>query len=150
MSDKLKAILGTAACMAVVIVAMLFFRAPQLADDILDPIGGEDMVRNRRISASYARELMERYPDAVVLDVRTDTEFETGHIPGAILLPDFEIKDRARDVLQDDDALILIYCRSGVRSRGAMGLLLSMGYVNVYDFGGINDWPYDIVTDGAH
>ena len=148
MNDKIKIILGTGACMLIILVAMAFFRLPQPTYEAFEyPTEGEDMVKNRRISPSYARDLMVRYPNATILDVRTESEFAAGHIPGAILLPDFEIKDRARDVLQDDDALILIYCRSGVRSRGAMSLLLSMGYVNVYDFGGINSWPYEVVTE---
>jgi len=112
--------------------------------DIDDTTGGEEMVRNRRISASYARELMKRYPNAIILDVRSESEFATGHIPDAILLPDFEIKDRARDILYNYNALILVYCRSGARSRAATSLLVSMGYKNVYDFGGINSWPYEV------
>jgi len=113
-------------------------------DDFDDLTGGEEMVRNRRISASYARELMKRYPNAIILDVRSESEFATGHIPGAILLPDFDIKDNAREVLYDYNALILVYCRSGARSRAATYLLVSMGYKNVYDFGGINAWPYEV------
>ena len=146
MSNNIKVILGTAACMVVVVVTMIFLGAPKAANDVTDP-GGEDMVRNRRISATYARELMERYPNAIILDVRTESEFAEGHIPGAILLPDFDIGEQAGSVLPDYDVLILVYCRSGVRSRGAMSLLLSMGYVNVYDFGGINSWPYEVVGD---
>ena len=81
---------------------------------------------------------------AIILDVRSASEFAYGHIPGAILLPDYDIKYSAEQILPDTDALILVYCRSGNRSRAATSLLLSMGYVNVYDFGGINTWPYDV------
>jgi len=108
-----------------------------------DTPGGEDMYRSRRISATQAREMMTRYPDAIILDVRSEREFATGHIPGAILLPDFEISDKASEILKDYYNLILVYCQSGNRSRGATSLLVSMGYVNVYDFGGINAWPYE-------
>ena len=104
--------------------------------------GGEDMYRNRRISASQAKELMARYPNAIILDVRTEQEFDLRHIPGAILLPDFDIQYSASSVLYDLNALILVYCQSGNRSRSAVSLLVSMGYKNVYDFGGINAWPY--------
>ena len=106
--------------------------------------GGDDMYRNRRITATQAKELMGRY-SAIILDVRSASEFAQGHIPGAILLPDYDIKDRADYVLTDTYALILVYCRSGNRSRAATSLLLSMGYENVYDFGGINAWPYEVV-----
>ncbi|MCL2285713.1 MAG: rhodanese-like domain-containing protein [Firmicutes bacterium] len=102
------------------------------------------MTRNRRISAAYTRELVKRYPKAVILDVRSESEYAAGHIPGAILLPDFEISGRANEVLCDYNALILVYCQSGARSRAATSLLVSMGYVNVYDFGGINSWPYEV------
>jgi len=104
--------------------------------------GGEDMYRNRRITATQAKELMARYPNAIILDVRTEREFALGHIPGAILLPDFDIGYSASSVLPDLNALILVYCQSGNRSRGATSQLISMGYKNVYDFGGINVWPY--------
>ena len=98
----------------------------------------------RRITASQARARMDAYPDAIILDVRTRQEFDTGHVPGAILLPDYAIEAQAPYVLPDKDAMILIYCRSGNRSASALRLLLEMGYTNVYDFGGINSWPYDI------
>ena len=100
--------------------------------------------RPRRITASQARARMQSYPDAIILDVRTQQEFDTGHIPGAILLPDYAIEAQAPYVLPDKDAMILIYCRSGNRSASAARLLVSMGYTNVYDFGGINSWPYEV------
>jgi len=99
---------------------------------------------NKRISASQARGVMQRYPNAIVLDVRSEREFADGHIPGAILLPDYDIPYMVESVIPDLNALILVYCRSGARSRNATELLVSMGYVNVYDFGGINSWPYEI------
>ena len=106
--------------------------------------GGEDMYRNRRITATQAKELMGRY-SAIILDVRSASEFARGHIQGAILLPDYDIKYSAENILTDTNELILVYCQSGNRSRAATSLLLSMGFVNVYDFGGINAWPYEIV-----
>ena len=108
-----------------------------------DSVGGDYMYRSRRISASDAKDLITRYPDAIILDVRTESEFQRRHIPGAILLPDFDIKYMAASVLPDYYALILVYCQSGNRSRSATNLLVSMGYKNVYDFGGINNWPYE-------
>ena len=96
-----------------------------------------------RLTPSQARAKMDAHPDAIILDVRTQDEFDTQRIPGAILLPDFEVEARAASVLPDRDALILIYCRSGRRSLNSANLLASMGYTNVYDFGGILDWPYE-------
>ncbi len=86
-------------------------------------------------------------PGAIVLDVRTQAEFDGGHLPGAWLIPDTEIAARAAADLPDKDALLLLYCRSGRRSANAAKELLALGYTQVYDFGGILDWPYEIVTE---
>lgn len=100
----------------------------------------------RKISAEQAKEMMDANPDAIILDVRTQQEFDEKHIEGALLLPDFELEEKAAAILQNKDDLILIYCRSGNRSRTAANTLLALGYTNVYDFGGIIDWPYDTVS----
>lgn len=81
----------------------------------------------------------------MILDVRTDEEYATGHIPGAILIPDYEIGKRAESELTDKSQWILVYCRSGRRSKNASAELASLGYTNIKEFGGINDWQYDIV-----
>ena len=83
--------------------------------------------------------------DAVILDVRTQEEYDEGHIENAILLPDYEIGMKAEGLLTDKNQTILVYCRTGVRSERASKALLSMGYTKVYDFGGIVDWTGDIV-----
>jgi rhodanese-related sulfurtransferase len=98
---------------------------------------------DRRITASQARTWIERYPTATILDVRSPQEYATGRIPGARLLPESDISARANYYLPDKNALILVYCRSGARAQSATQKLLAMGYTNVYDFGGIIDWPYD-------
>jgi rhodanese-related sulfurtransferase len=85
--------------------------------------------------------------NAVLLDVRTDSEFAERHIPGAFLLPDYDIGSKAAEVLPDKDALILVYCRTGKRSANAANELVGMGYTNVYDFGGIVDWPYETESE---
>ena len=100
----------------------------------------------RKISAEQAKEMMDANPDAIILDVRTQQEFDEKHIEGALLLLDFELEEKAAAILQNKDDLILIYCRSGNRSRTAANTLLALGYTNVYDFGGIIDWPYDTVS----
>ena len=84
--------------------------------------------------------------EIIILDVRTQQEYDAGHIEGAILLPNETIADTPPDALPNKDAEILIYCRSGNRSAQAAKKLVAMGYTNVYDFGGIIDWPYDVVT----
>jgi len=97
-----------------------------------------------RINAAEARKKMQENPNAVILDVRTTGEFVSGRIPGAILLPSDTVREMAKTVLPNKDALILVYCRSGIRSANAAYTLSSMGYTNVFDFGGILDWHYEI------
>lgn len=105
---------------------------------------GETAVEYIKISPQEAKNLMDSQ-DAIVVDVRTPSEYEQGHIEGSILVPENQIGSLATEMLPDKDALILVYCRSGNRSASASGKLISMGYTNVKDFGGINDWPYEIV-----
>ena len=97
-----------------------------------------------KITHEQAQEIMRDY-DVIILDVRTPDEFRSGHIENAVLLPLDELQDRALDVIGDTDTIVLIYCRSGRRSADAAWLLNSLGFVNVYDFGGILDWPGNIV-----
>ncbi|MCL1874195.1 MAG: rhodanese-like domain-containing protein [Clostridiales bacterium] len=99
-----------------------------------------------KITAKEAKEVMNRGEPYILLDVRTDEEYSDKRIEGAILIPDFEIGSRAGSELPDKDALILVYCRGGRRSANAANELVSLGYTNVYDIGGINDWPYDTVS----
>ena len=96
------------------------------------------------ISPEEAKVLMDTQEDYVILDVRTQEEFDAGHIPGAILIPNTEIADRAEQELPDKDQLLLVYCRSGNRSKQASQILVELGYTNIREFGGINDWPYEI------
>ena len=98
-----------------------------------------------KITAAEAKQKMAANPQAVVLDVRTAEEYREKHIPKAVLLPLAEVKEKAAVVLPDKNAEILVYCRSGNRSRQAGVLLAEMGYTSVYDFGGIQDWPYEVV-----
>ena len=97
-----------------------------------------------KIEPGIAKKMMEE-SSVIILDVRTSEEYNEGHIPGAILIPDYEILETAEEILKDKNQTILVYCRSGNRSRKAANNLLYLGYQNVYDFGGIIDWPYEIV-----
>ena len=96
------------------------------------------------ITAQEAKELMDGEEGYVILDVRTEEEYAQGHIPGAILIPDYEIEQKAEKILTDKDQMILVYCRSGRRSKNAAQTLLELGYTDIREFGGIIDWPYGI------
>lgn len=98
------------------------------------------------LTAGEAKIRLESNSSAILLDVRTQEEFDGGHIPGAVCLPNEEIS-ADMPVVFDRDAEILVYCRSGRRSAEAAEKLAAMGYTNVADFGGILDWPYETVTD---
>ncbi|HRX09568.1 MAG TPA: rhodanese-like domain-containing protein [Candidatus Limiplasma sp.] len=106
---------------------------------------GEDTAVYHKISAEEAKTVMDSEENIIVLDVREQSEYDTGHIPNATLLPVGEIAAKAATVLPDKSQKILVYCRSGNRSRTAANELVSQGYTQVYDFGGIIDWPYDVV-----
>ena len=100
-----------------------------------------------KITATEAKKMMDEDSTITILDVRSEEEFNTGHIKGAMLLPDSDILGKAEETLTDKSATILVYCRSGRRSALAAADLVELGYTNVYDFGGIIDWKYDIVTE---
>lgn len=96
------------------------------------------------ITAEEAKSIMDAQEGYVILDVRTQEEYDQGHIPGAIVIPDTEVKDKAEEMLPDKDQLILVYCRSGRRSKNAAQILAELGYTNIREFGGIIDWPYEV------
>jgi len=98
-----------------------------------------------QITATEAKALMDSEEDFIILDVRTDAEYAEGHIADAVLIPHEEITAKAEEVLLDKDQLILVYCRSGRRSKIAAEALVALGYTNVKEFGGIIDWPYEVV-----
>ena len=99
------------------------------------------------IGQDEAAERMTRDDGHVVVDVRRQDEYDTGHIPGAILIPNESIGSERPEALPDPEQIILIYCRSGNRSKQAAQKLADLGYTNVYEFGGIITWPGEIVTE---
>lgn len=99
----------------------------------------------QQISGVEAKKIMDIEKDYIIIDARTQEEFNEGHIENAILIPEYEIADRAENELKDKDQLILVYCRSGRRSKIAAQALVDLGYTNVKEFGGIIDWKYEIV-----
>ena len=100
----------------------------------------------RQIGMDEAIELMENESDYILLDVRTAAEFSEKHIPGAINVPNESIGSDELAELPDKEQLILVYCRSGNRSKHASEKLVKLGYTNIVEFGGINDWPGEAVS----
>ena len=98
----------------------------------------------QQITPGEAKRIMDSDEEHIILDTREQDEYNQGHIKGAILIPYTEIENKASDMLPDKDKLILVYCRSGRRSKIAAESLSKLGYTNVKEFGGIIDWQYDI------
>ena len=101
----------------------------------------------KQITQSEAKALMDNETNYIILDTREQYEFDEGHIAGAILIPYTEIESKAASALPDKEQLILVYCRSGRRSKIAAQSLADLGYTNVKEFGGIIDWEYGTVTN---
>ena len=96
------------------------------------------------ITAEEAKQIMDNEEGYIILDVRTQEEYNQGHISGVIVISHEEITEKAEEVLTDKDQLILVYCRSGRRSKIAAEALVELGYTNIKEFGGIIDWPYEV------
>ena len=97
----------------------------------------------QQITQEEAKEMMDTQ-EVIILDVREQDEYDSGHIPGAVLLPVGSIdEDTAAEVIPETDSTVLVYCRSGNRSKTASSTLADLGYTNIYEFGGINSWPYE-------
>ena len=110
---------------------------------------GQDKENDRgavyvNITAEEAKQIMDSQEGYIILDVRTQEEYDEGHIPGAIVISHEEIAEKAEEVLTDKNQLILVYCRSGRRSKIAAEALVELGYTNIKEFGGIIDWPYEV------
>ena len=97
-----------------------------------------------QITQEEAKQIMDTTNGYILLDTRTQEEYDQSHIPSALLIPHTEIAQRAADELPDKDQVILVYCRSGNRSKQASEVLAELGYTNVKEFGGINTWPYEL------
>ena len=106
--------------------------------------GKEQEAMYMNITAQEAKTIMDTEEGYVILDVREQDEYDAGHIPGAILIPYTQIEEKANEMLPDQDRLILVYCRSGRRSKIAAEALVELGYTNIKEFGGIIDWPYEV------
>ncbi|MBR5792515.1 MAG: rhodanese-like domain-containing protein [Ruminiclostridium sp.] len=121
---------------------------------LLSGCGGEGstqeetvVVTFQQISQEETKTIMSTNQEAVILDVRTQEEYDSGHIKGAVLLPvDAITEETAQEVIPTKDTQVLVYCRSGNRSVTASKALAQLGYTEVYEFGGINTWPYETET----
>ena len=113
---------------------------------LLTGCGGEKAPSYRQITPSEAAALMESESDYIILDVRTQAEYDQAHIPGAICVPNETIGTGEIPALPDKKQLILVYCRSGNRSKQAAQKLAEQGYTNIVEFGGILSWPGETVS----
>ncbi len=118
--------------------------AEYITEDITQSSTDVSLTYNQ-ISQEEAKRIMDSKTEFVIIDARTQSEFDEGHIRGAILIPEYEISERAENEIPDKDTLILVYCRSGRRSKIASEALVALGYTNVKEFGGIIDWQYETV-----
>ena len=110
---------------------------------VLTGCGGNTSDGYQQISQEEAKEMMDTQ-EVIILDVREQGEYDSGHIPGAVLLPVGSIDETtAAEVIPEKDSMVLVYCRSGNRSKTASSTLAELGYTNIYEFGGINTWPYE-------
>ena len=109
----------------------------------------QDELGYKQISMAEAIEIMDSEEGYVILDVRTAEEFQEKHIPGGINVPNEEIGTDSIEELPDKEQLILVYCRSGNRSKQASEKLVDLGYTNIVEFGGINDWTGETVSENS-
>lgn len=124
---------------ALVLILCLFVGCGQKESEIMNTY--------QQITAEEAKNIMDTESDYIIIDSRTEEEFAEGHINNAILIPEYEIAARAEKELPDKNQLILVYCRSGRRSKIASEELVKLGYTNVKEFGGIIDWPYETTSE---
>lgn len=140
----MKRILGSA--LVLVVLAALMVGCSQGEQTAEDATAAKVSAEYTQISQEKAQEMM-KSEDVVIVDVRTQEEYAQGHIPGAICIPNESIVDAQPEELPDLEQTILVYCRSGRRSKEAAQKLADMGYTNVYEFGGIIDWTGEVVTE---
>ena len=133
--------------LSLILIFLLITALTGCANQIMD---GPGMVNSyKQIDQETAKQMMGQDDGHVVVDVRTQEEYDAGHIPGALLIPNESIGTEPPEELPDRNQIILIYCRSGNRSKQAAQKLANMGYTSIYEFGGIITWPGEIVTAEA-
>lgn len=125
-------------------LTIIFFAIIVLLSGCTQP-NGSSADSYTQITQEEAKEMMKKDDSHIIVDVRRQDEYDEGHIPGAVLIPNESISDKQPEELPDLDQIILIYCRSGRRSKEASQKLADIGYTRVYEFGGINTWTGEIV-----
>ena len=113
----------------------------------LSLFGCSSKANYHQIDGQSALDMMNNETDYIIIDVRTESEYQQGHIKNAINIPNESIDESVSEILTDKDQLLLVYCRSGNRSKQASEKLAKLGYSNIYEFGGISDFPGEIVND---
>ncbi len=134
-------------CFLLLAAAAILLAGCSSSGQVMD---GDDMIRQAaysQITPEEALEMMEKDDGHVIIDVRTQEEYDEGHIPDAVLIPNETIASEPPAELPDKDQIILIYCRRGNRSKDASQKLADMGYTNIYEFGGIETWEGEVVTE---
>jgi len=104
-------------------------------------------IEYKKIEPSIFKEMMDNEEDFFLIDVRTAAEFSVSRIPKSFLLPDYDLFENIEKIIPDKNSVVVLYCRSGSRSKSASKLLINMGYTNVLDLGGIIYWPYELEHD---
>lgn len=135
-SKKIKQILAVLLC-----VLMLCTGCAENGGQIEEPLYSS-------ITMEDAAVLLESENDYLILDVRTEQEYFSGHIPGAMCIPNEDIDETVVEILTDKEQVIFVYCRSGNRSKQAAEKLANLGYTNIVEIGGVKDWPGDLVVIG--
>ena len=113
----------------------------------LSLFGCSSKANYHQIDGQSALDMMNNETDYIIIDVRTESEYQQGHIKNAINIPNESIDESVSEILKDKDQLLLVYCRSGNRSKQASEKLAKLGYSNIYEFGGISDFPGEIVNE---
>lgn len=113
----------------------------------LSLFGCSSKANYHQIDGQSALDMMNNETDYIIIDVRTESEYQQGHIKNAINIPNESIDESVSEILTDKDQLLLVYCRSGNRSKKASEKLAKLGYSNIYEFGGISDFPGEIVNE---
>ncbi len=130
--------------LAIITVATVFAGCTQKTDKEQTEATQVNIGTYYQIPQDEAKRIMDEESDYIIVDAREQSEYDEGHIKGAIVIPYTEIEQKAEEMLPDKEQLILVYCRSGRRSKIAAQSLANMGYTNVKEFGGIIDWQYGI------
>lgn len=130
--------------LAIIMVATVFAGCTQKTDKEQTEATQVNIGTYYQIQQDEAKRIMDEESDYIIVDAREQSEYDEGHIKGAIVIPYTEIEQKAEEMLPDKEQLILVYCRSGRRSKIAAQSLANMGYTNVKEFGGIIDWQYGI------